>query len=159
PPPPSVRPVPGGPVSGGPAPGGPVSAGPVSAPTSRWTCGGSPPPRPGCQPPVMLLIGGELGVDHVIVARGAGLVLRGGGAGGARGECGGEGAQPAQRRFVRGAPPRARPQRAPPRLLGPGHRTAEARDHPPPRVRGGTQRVARIGQPAPPPVLVAVPLG
>src|SRR5215470_1394380 len=165
PPPPSVRPVPGGPVSGGPAPGGPVSAGPVSAPTSRWTCGGSPPPRPGCQPPVMLLIGGELGVDHVIVitARGAGLVLRGGG-GGAEAvvdllELGGEVAQPVQRRIVLEGLPRVSHQRVRTRLLVHGHRIAEVREQPLHLVRGGIQRVARIGQLTHPPVLVAVPLG
>src|SRR5215468_7793218 len=155
PPPPSVRPV----------PGGPVSAGPVSAPTSRWTCGGSPPPRPGCQPPVMLLIGGELGVDHVIVitARGAGLVLRGGG-GGAEAvvdllELGGEVAQPVQRRIVLEGLPRVSHQRVRTRLLVHGHRIAEVREQPLHLVRGGIQRVARIGQLAHPPVLVAVPLG
>src|SRR5215510_11334495 len=165
PPPPSVRPVPGGPVSGGPAPGGPVSAGPVSAPTSRWTCGGSPPPRPGCQPPVMLLIGGELGVDHVIVitARGAGLVLRGGG-GGAEAvvdllELGGEVAQPVQRRIVLEGLPRVSHQRVRTRLLVHGHRIAEVREQPLHLVRGGIQRVARIGQLTHPPVFVAVPLG
>src|SRR5271165_3152885 len=142
-----------------------VSGGPVSAPESCWTCGGSPPPRPGCHSPVMLLIGGELGVDHVIVitARGAGLVLRGGG-GGAEAvvdllEFGGEAAQPVQRRIVHQGLPRVIHQRVRPCLLVHGHRIAEVREQPLHLVRGGIQRVARIGQLAQPPVLVAVPLG
>src|SRR5271157_512464 len=125
----------------------------------------APPPPSGCHPPVMLLIGGELGVDHVIViaARGAGLVLRGGG-GGAEAvvdllELGGEVAQPVQRRVVLEGLPRVSHQRVRPCLLVHGHRIAEIRELPLHLVRGGIQRVARIGQLAQPPVLVAVPLG
>src|SRR5262245_53558348 len=160
PPAPSVRPAPGGPVSGGPAPGGPVPE-----PESCWACGGSPPPGPGCHAPDMSLIGGELGVDHVIVitARGARLVLRGGG-GGAEAvvdllELGGEVAQPVQRRIVPERLPGVSHQRVRPRLLVHGHRIAEVREQPLHLIRGGIQRVARIGQLAQPPVLVAVPLG
>src|SRR5271165_4000062 len=124
-----------------------------------------PPPSVPSVPPVMLLIGGELGVDHVIViaARGAGLVLRGGG-GGAEAvvdllELGGEVAQPVQRRVVLEGLPRVSHQRVRPCLLVHGHRIAEIRELPLHLVRGGIQRVARIGQLAQPPVLVAVPLG
>src|SRR5271166_5270788 len=170
PPPPSVRPVPCGPVPVrsapcGPVSGGPAPGGPVSEPKSCWACGGSPPPRPGCDPPVMLLIGGELGVDHVIVitARGAGLILRGGG-GGAEAvvdllELGGEVAQPVQRRIVHQGLPRVSHQRVRPCLLVHGHRIAEVREQPFHLVRGGIQRIACVGQLAQPPVLVAVPLG
>src|SRR5215472_318756 len=160
PPSPSVRSVPEGPASGGPATGGPVSA-----PKSRWACGGSPPPRSGCRPPAVLLIGGELGVDHVIVitGRGTGLVLRGGG-GGAEAvvdllELGGEVAQPVQRRTVLEGLPRVGHQRVRPCLLVHGHRSAEVREQPLHLVGGGIQRVARVGHLAQPPVLVAVPLG
>src|SRR5580704_2864660 len=142
-----------------------ATGGPVSEPESCWTCGGSPPPRPGCHPPVMLLIGGELGVDHVIVitARCAGLVLRGRG-GGAEAvvdllELGGEVAQPVLRRIVLDGLPRVSHQRVRPCLLVHGHRIPEVRELPLHLVRGGIQRVARVGQLAQPLVLVAVPLG
>src|SRR5271166_4480283 len=125
----------------------------------------SPAPPPPSVPPVMLLIGGELGVDHVIViaARGAGLALRGGG-GGAEAvvdllELGGEVAQPVQRRIVHQGLPRVSHQRVRPCLLVHGHRIAEVREQPFHLVRGGIQRIACVGQLAQPPVLVAVPLG
>src|SRR5262249_22150705 len=151
PPPPSVWPAPGGPVSGGPVSDRLVPGGPAPEPESCWACGGSLPPGPGCHAPLMSLIGGELGVDHVIVitARGARLVLRGGG-GGAEAvvdllELGGEVAQPVQRRIVSERLPRISHQRVRPRLLVHGHRIAEVREQPLHLVRGGIQRVARSG--------------